>query len=376
MTDFELKYSIHHSWETIKIGKYSLPDWTMFCEIINAPTLDLFLIERFMKNYRMTPSIRKDIEEIVNRWKPDTLWADIMKVVGKNLDNQDCKLMYIFFSLQKYRLPQTSIDFDSMEHLAAWNNSKITEIKAEFEDRIQNSSEADKILKTFHKRIGVEWEEHLYNDLAIKYLLLMLPSPVGMMNNIDNDYTLNLIGRSKLKSEIQKNIYEREIKNIEDQMNEPNNEMRKMKLTYQIEDITEKIPPLELDMSLDPDLEKYSSRAMETHRRLCIIFSEAYFLLDNDYRLSLALHTECPEYFTALAEKIREKINQRNLNRAGEYSKLCQCQFCYKYRFEKRSGNGEYAWHCGGDCKRRYDSWTRHLNRLKPLPIELSSVFG
>jgi hypothetical protein len=383
MADFEHGVSINSILKTIEIGKYYLPSLEMFDNFVIAPKLDLFLIIRFCKHYKMTARTRDGILKIVNNLNSDTLWKEITKVIRGDLNNkdgsrnQDCELLYIFFSLQKYRLPQISIKPNSTEYLIAWSNRTISRIETELEDRILNPSEADKILKIFLDSKGFEWGECLYNELAIKYLMEMQPSPVGMMSNINHDYSLNSIGVDRSRTEMQIIIHRGDIRKIKEQKDEPSNRMRIMEFDIEIGKLNEKIAKLESNITpLDSDLTAYSSRNMECIRRLGVIFPEFYYLKEYHDRLSLLLHTECPDYFVALADKQREGINRRNLKRSNTetQSRLRQCQFCYEYRSEEISGNGSYSWHCDRDnCKKAYNAWRKHLK--DSCSILLSKVF-
>jgi hypothetical protein len=114
----------------IQIGKHCLPNSLMFDELVNAPTLDLILLRSFLGNYRMDDSTRKEINKIFENAKIDTLWSDVTKVIRRGLDSQESKLLYVFFSLQKYRFPQTSIDLESTRILIDKSNMIIAKIEA------------------------------------------------------------------------------------------------------------------------------------------------------------------------------------------------------------------------------------------------------
>jgi hypothetical protein len=370
---------IPSGWEVVKIGKYSLPSPIVIYELINAPKLDPSLAKRILEQYELTPLARKKINQFFLNYNPDTFWEDILKVMRGNLNNQNWKLSYILFSLQKYRFQQTSIDLNSMEYLRLWNNSTIAKIKAKLEERIQSPTLADRMLKDFYERKRVEWEECLYNDLAIDYLIMMLPSPLGIINNINNDYAINSLGRDKLKREIEKKKCEKELKILKLQAGDDRNQMRRMELAGKIEELQAKITKLESDLRFDrqENLNTYFSRGVEVSKKLCAIFSEAHLLLVNQSRSTILLGTELPEYSNALAEDQRRNINLKNLERSNgvENFRLCQCQFCYRYRFDRQSGNGKYSWHCDprDKCEKAYKAWCKHLN--DSCKIQLSKVF-
>jgi hypothetical protein len=362
----------------IQVGGCSLPNSTMFVELVNAPRLDLILLGRFLMTYDMDDSTRKNIGEIFIKGQTDSLWSDIMKIIKRDLNNQESKLLYIFFSLQKYRFPQSSIDLESTRILIEKSNRTIAKI----DNRIKNPSEADKILKTFLDNRGVAWEEYLYNSLATTYLEIMQPMPLGILNNINHDYTINSIGPSLAEKEREINALKLDIRKIEALSKEQGNENRSMEFSFQIEALNRKVIALKADLSFrQPQLNSYVYRIKETINRLLIFSTEFYHLLYYDKILSSLLHKECPEYFTALPDQYRERINQKNIKRQiderEELYIFCQCQFCYRYKFEQLPRNGEYSWHCKRDeCKKRYKAWTKHLNGLTPNPVNLSQVFG
>ncbi len=329
----------------------------------------------------MTPKTIEAINKIPLCIELDVLWSDIMKIIKRDLNNQESELLYIFFSLQKYRFPQTSIDFDSTEILIGKSNMTIAKIKTELEERINSPQEADKILKTFLNSEGVAWEDYLYLDLTIKYLQMMQPLPLGMLNNINHDYTINSIAPSLAEKERIKLTHKSEIKRIESLMNRDENKNKNMEFLYQVKELTEKIRKLESELTFhQPEVNSYAYRVIETIRRLRIVSTDFHDLLDFDKKLTHRLTKECPEYFAALPDKHREKINQKNIKRQSDGTEerfvFCQCQFCYRYRFEKLPRTGVYSWRCDRDeCKKRYKAWNKHLNDLRPNPINLSQIY-
>lgn len=361
----------------IQIGKHCLPNSLMIEELAFAPKLDISLLRRFFEVYKMTPKTIEAINKISLCIEPDVLWSNIMEIIKGGLNNQESKLLYIFFSLQSFRFPQTSVDEDSTKDLIHKSNMTIAKIKTELDNRIETPSEADKIIKIFLDNLGSDeftWEEYLYNNLAIKYLCLMQPLPLGMLNNINHDFTINSIAPSLAAKERIKIIHESEVKKIEALVNKPENENRKMEFTYQIKEINEKIIKLEAELTFpSPELNAYHSRETESIRRLCVLSTDFYYLDNFDLRLSLLLQQKCPEYFAALTEQQRESINKKNVKKNVKKNKdenrifFCQCQFCYRFRLDEIPPNGDYPWHCKRDirpeCGTRYDKWRKQLNR-------------
>jgi hypothetical protein len=330
----------------------------------------------------MDDSTRKNIGEIFMKGQTDSLWSDVMKVIKSSLNNREAKLLYILFSLQKYRLPQESTDLCSIKNLIEKSNMTIAKIKTELEERIQSPSKADIILKTFFDDGGITWGKYLHNNLATKYLETMQPLPLNMLNNINHDYTINSIGSSPAEKERAINALKLDIRKIEALSKEQGNENRIMEFSFQIEALNQKVIALKAGLSFQqPELNSYAYRIEETIKRLIIFSTEFYHLVYEDKILNSLLHKECPEYFTALPDQYRERINQKNIKRQIDEREerviFCQCQFCYRYRFEPLPRNGEYSWHCKRDeCKKRYKAWTKHLNGLTPNPVNLSQVFG
>ncbi len=273
--------------------------------------------------------------------------------------------------MQKFRFPQTSIDLESANILVDKSNWTIAKIKAELDNRMKTPSKADEILKAFLDSKGPDWEDYLYLDLAIKYLQIMQPMPLGVSNNITLDYAINSIAPSLAEKQEISLIRKSEIKEIESQMKERENENRSEEFERKITKLKEEIIKLETGLSSPREEQNiYLSRNEETVRRLQILFSESYSLFDANYRLTLWLRQECPKYSTALAEQQRENINKKNLkNSSDPYLMFCQCQYCYSFRSENISGNGKYRWHCGlSECKKAHGRWKYHLESLDLNP--------
>jgi hypothetical protein len=371
MSDLRQDTPLPSTLKIIQIGKHSLPNSLMFDELVNAPKLDLSLFLRFLEVYKVTPKTIEAILKIPDRIESDVLWSDIMKIIKRDLNSQESKLLYIFFSLQKYRLPKTSIALESTNILIDKSNWTIAKIKAELDNRIETPSKADEILKAFLDSKGTAWEDYLYYDLAIKYLQIMQPMPLGMSNNITLDYAINSIAPSLAEKQEISLIRKSEIKEIESQMKERENENRLEELGGKITKLKEEIIKLETGLSFPRDEQNiYLSRNEETVRRLHILFSESHFLFYINHELTLRLRQECPKYSTALADQQRETINKKNLKKPSDpYLMFCQCQYCYSFRFEPTARNGKYRWHCGlSECRKAHGRWKDHLESLDLNP--------
>jgi hypothetical protein len=131
MSDLRQDTPFPSTLKIIQIGKHSLPNSLMFDELVNAPKLDISLLWRFIEVYKMAPKTIEAINKIPLCIELDVLWSDIMKIIKRDFNNQESKFLYIFFSLQKYRFPQASIDLESTRILIGKSNMTIAKIKVE-----------------------------------------------------------------------------------------------------------------------------------------------------------------------------------------------------------------------------------------------------
>jgi hypothetical protein len=368
------------SWDLVKFhlphsnSIFRIPDDVIISELIHPPAISRQLAFTILDRYDLPPELHKEIYKIPCEDNDNVLWGKITKVIAKHLNTQDAKLLYVFFSLQRYRLPQESIDLDSMEHLSQFNNYVVACIKKV----IDEPSEADKTLKTFLEKSGhgQDYNCYLYHKLSLIYLHMMLPIPLRAVNDVNLESKANTFGRKKLQDEICKVKCEKKLKDLEEKANDPTNLTRRMEFEAEIIKIKGEIENFNPSFD-DSELNRLMNKAEDAERKRSILFSGYHFHSENYNRILMMASMECPEYIRQVQDRGFENIGLRISTRQSglKIPKLCQCQFCYRYRLQDISRKGEYSWSCDDDrpCGKKYDAWNRHLNRLE---IQLSKVYG
>ncbi len=204
---------------------------------------------------------------------------------------------------------------------------------------------------------------------------MILPIPLRAVNDINLESKAHTIGREKIKEEIYKVNCENKLKDLEEKTKDPNNQTRRMELDAEIINIKGKIEKFKPSFN-NSELNKLMEKAEDAERKRFILFSAYHFHSENDNRILMMASMECPEYIRQGHELGFKNISLRISTRQSglKIPKLCQCQFCYRYKLQDISRNGGYSWSCDRPaCEKKYDAWNRHLNRLG---IQLSKVYG
>lgn len=357
-------------WKSINISYddkiHTIPSGRMLAELITMPVPDLTLIVDILKHYGVTEEQRKEIKKIIENANYDEKnW--LLNIVEKLVaDNYDSKLI-LRLSLENYRLQQP---FDINSHLILKKMSDVTIKNIRIED--VRSSPIDRIIKSFldKKEISnleflnnlssrdavdytykyfiedgddlsqINYRRFRYHKLVLNYFDDIAPFRIAHMPNIDKDRIVNYF-----------------LQDFYQQMQDVDNSKV----------FNSKIP-------LNKSQQEYHERINDSHRRKMILFTDYYnakIYISKIYKL---LSQECPD-FIALQIDWNDKVQNSNRlkhNRKNMKRKmLCLCEFCYKFRWFQKAGNGSVAWHCQEtECKERYRDW---LNYIRSKNIVITS---
>lgn len=348
---------------------FHIPSERTLLELINAPILDRVLASNILSQYELTPDIRHKTNTILEINKPDSLWKEISSIiVDTDLKVTENKSLYIFFSLQKYRLAQEPIDTESVETLAKYSNYLVDCLNNE----LQILSSSDQGLKDFLTSKGYDWNFYIYSKLATIYFHNIFPFPLRVPPNTDKDYAVNAGGTDGIYNEYKKILIEREMRKTENRTNQ-------LKLSGEMDKVVKKLTTLSLK---DRILETHSNHTCASERWRQALFTDYFYLEKYTIEVELSITQEYPEFLSRSGRKALDNISREKRASGGNRQKprLFQCQFCYRYRLEDIHRNGKYSvWHCPKEkspkCEKRYKAWNQHLISLRPTPIHLSKAY-
>jgi hypothetical protein len=307
---------IPQEWEVITVGEQVVPSSRMRCEMLYPPLLDYNFLAHILSNYVVPEGV--DINNIFDGTPPKELQP-----------------LYAFMRLQEYRSLQPKEFQESLITIVEASNCVITNL---MEQTI------NPCLLKFCDENNIDFWQYYYHILVKDYCNEMLPYPLRNIVSLDDEYYLRDV--------------------IKDKFNE-----------------VTKYPDREILPSKHKKINKLLSKCFESERRTIIRFSEYIesrnFLKAIDFQFPDELKEVRDDHFGCYHKLVAErKKNARSgFSGTGVYQApyLYQCQFCYRYRFE-RPKNNKPTWHCTDDeCKCRYEAWKK---RLLNRGIELEKLYS
>jgi hypothetical protein len=318
---------------------HRIPSDLAISELIRFPKLDWqFACRIFICQLTSEHEIGKykNLAQILhqnsNKSDSDILWKEVIKEVGSG--DYDPKL-YAFFSLHQYRQKLIQeYDQESQVILRETSDRVISRLIEENTNNLLHPTPYIDILRKFCDEAGINYHELKYFLTLFAYCSLILPHPLNFIRNINHDRSL----LSFLTGEIKK--YEGSL--------------------------IEEIPSL---IHHDDNIGEYQKRRNEADKRLHILFSGLHDPRKKGlFSLTNLIKEKYPDFhrhkFNHESDLLTTHNRKRRQSNSEKSEVLCRCEFCYRFRVELRSSNGDYAWNCDrGECKKLYESWKRHLSR-------------
>jgi hypothetical protein len=341
MQDFESQVPIiRDGWDCLvfrRSGEFvTIPDEVMLDELIRPPLP--YKILHLLSIYKTSQQILEDVFKIlVSEQKPPS-W----KLITKTLKGTNSKRLYIASSQNAYRL-KPSFDLESQIVLQRYSNTAIDYIHRGF----SFPSEFDRRVKKICDNHGYCFETYQFHQTVQRYCSFMIPYPYR--NRFDREDSPHILLNKPIDfyGEKERRICDREI--ASERMI-----MERFSLYHYSTAFTNKI-----SLNIDPDEKE-------------ILDSSLFVSTDNLY--------------TNARKIARHQRTQRKEQKAiieSQNELLCsslelhQCVFCYRFSFVELPPQGnDFKQHCDRDeCKKAYERWKKHLNRLK-IPLKRGEIDG
>jgi hypothetical protein len=326
--------SLIHQWERIICREDSIPSLQMIDEMIFPPNLDLNLIGRILSNYFIPDDI--NLYPIITESKKEELYSNVTeKILNSGAD----KKVYAYLLLQQYRSTQVETSLNSYCTILAHSGIIIRKL---------SSRPDNEILIRFCTENNINYSQYMYNRFVVDYCTDMLPYPLRHIRGLDGEYSMR---------EVIPGMFFDAIKGINQDIPFPG------KIYNPKEDNNKK--------------EVFLRKLLDTEQRIGIRFSEYQHARKYIHEIDFRYPEELAEYHRERFDGFHESVTEKGRRKRKKQDKnkpdlLCQCQFCYSYRVEKKSTKRP-AWHCGEDsCKDNYKAWGRKLLRNG---IEIESLY-
>jgi hypothetical protein len=317
---------------------HRIPGDLTISELIRFPTLDWrFACQVFICHLSSEHEIGKHdkLTRILHQnsitENSETLWKEVVKEVGSG--DYDPKL-YAYFSLHRYRQELIQeYDRESQTILRETSDRIISRLVEENTNDFLKPTPYIDVLRKFCDEEGINYHELRYVFTLQAYCSLILPHPMNFIRNINHDRSLLPF----LTGEIKK--YE----------------------GFLIENIPQTI-------HRDEKIGEYQMRRNEANKRLHMLFSNLHDpIAKKILGLTNLITQKYPDFHFHKFNHESDMLTVRNRERRSNSERsevLCRCEFCYRFRLQPRSANGDYAWSCDRrECKQLYGNWKKHLSR-------------
>jgi hypothetical protein len=319
-------------WKVMEFGEYSIPSSRMKKEMVYPHKINLDSDAYILNNYLIYEKM--DINKYFKDY-PMTEGGNVADIPKDN-PQEDFQSLHAFRLLNYYRSSKPKYFQESLLTIIEYSNCIISALT----ERPYNE-----LLYKFCTENNISYSQYKYHSFVADYCLEMLPYPLRNIISSNDEYNVRNI--------------------IEGKFNE-----------------VTKYPGVDIAPPNDETTNRLLSKNFGSDRSTILRFSEyansRKFLTKINFEFPDELKKVRKDNFEGYYESVGEKKKQTRSGFSDQHiyltPYLCQCQFCYRYRFEPPSGN-KIAWHCGDpECKDiKYKAWNKMLlNR----GIKLKNVLG